>query len=685
MEIILADYAGFCYGVKNAIRKAELASKENNNKIVYTYGSLIHNRQEIQRLANKNIQKLEDIDELTDQDTLIIRSHGVGKTFFKLIKDKEYSFKIIDATCPDVKKAQLLGEKYSDNGYQVLVFGDGKHPEVEGILDWSGINSSALYNEEEARTIKLLPPTILISQTTQDENKFFAIRDILLERDFSMKIENTICSATKNRQEAVKKLALTADVMLIIGSTESSNSNKLYEMAKAVNSETYFIETKLELQKEWYLGKKKIGISAGASTPSWIIEEVMEMMMEDEKSMEAMEMEETMESLFVDHEKELHAGEIVTGVVVQEIKGNLIVDIGLKAEGILAIEEFGDNPIPGVGEEVTAVLLQKSNSEGQPVLSKRKLEDRKRRDKQRDALKTLPTIFENKEELKGVVLRTTKSGLIVECGDIECFMPASQVVEGFVKNLDKFVGEEVRVRIIDLDLKKRLPKIVVSQKVILSEERAVLANDFWSNVEVGSVLNGEVKRMTDFGAFVSLGFLDGLLHVSEISWDKRKSMKDVIAIGDMINVKVIGLDKEQNKVSLSMKALEDNPWAAFLKNHKAGHIVKGRINSIVEYGAFVEVGPCVEGLLHISEVSHERIDKIADVLKVGDEVEVEILDIDEDKKKVSLSKKALEDAPVKEEVQEQNETVYESNDEAVTIGDMLADLNETTESEDKPE
>lgn len=676
MEIIIADNAGFCYGVKRALKKADELKIAYPDKNIYTFGPLIHNQHEIQRLAEEGIIAIDEsqLKTLDKNQPVLVRSHGVGASFFKEYAE---SHLIEDGTCSMVIKAQKLGQAHGLKGERVIVVGDKNHPEVKGILDWSGENSLAILTPVEVLEIPLDKPIFLLSQTTQPEELFETIKTLLYEKTDDISFINTICSATRNRQKETMVLAKQVDVMLIIGSKLSSNTNKLYTISKNINSNTYLVETSDDLDQSWYMGKNKVGITAGASTPDWIIEEVIHKMMEEEKKdTNGMETEETMESLFVDMDSEIHAGQIVTGTVIQIGKENLIVDIGLKAEGILPITDYGDEALPAVGEEVTAVLLKKSNSEGIPVLSKRKLVDRERRERQREALKTLPSIFENKEEIEGTVIRTTKNGLIVQTGDVEGFMPASQIISGFVKNLDKYVGQTVRMRIIDLDLKKRLPKIVFSQKVILEEERKEKESDFWENVSVGKVLKGEVKKLTDFGAFINLGYLDGLLHISELSWDKRARLNDLLSVGDEIQVKVIDLDSENNRISLSLKALEEEPWSAFIKQFAAGHIVKGKVTSIVDYGAFVEVSKGVEGLLHISEISYDHVDKVSDVLKVGDEIEVEILDIDEENRKVSLSKKALETPPEKEAYVEVNTEVAYDEDDTMTLGDVLNSAKE---------
>jgi len=670
MEIFLAPNAGFCYGVKNALKKAE---EIETDRTIYTLGELIHNSQEIDRLKEKKIIPVDNIMELRDDDFLVIRSHGIGKSFYK-----EYGLKknLIDATCPSVKRAHKLAEKYVELGYQVVVFGDANHPEVLGILDWGGPNSVTVINEADINRIDFKKPIFLLSQTTQSVEEFNAIKGLIATRTKNLIVENTICAATRNRQSEVVELAKKVDIMIVIGDKQSSNSNKLFKIAKNYNINSFFIETFKDLKSEWYLYKNKIGITAGASTPSWIIEEVINKMMSEDK----MEKEQTMEELLLEMDNDLQPGDIVEGIVIQVDKENVVVDIGMKAEGMLPIEEYNNEDLPNVGDKITAVLLQKSNSVGFPVLSKRKLVDRKNREFQREALKTLPTKFDNKEEFAGVVTSIAKSGLIVKIDEVEGFLPASQLLlNGYAKNLDKYLGKTVRVRIIDLDLKKRLPKIVLSQKVILSEEREASAKDFWETIEVGKVVVGEVKMLADFGAFINLGYLDGLLHVSELSWNKRDNLKNLLEVGDKINVKIIGIDKEKNKISLSLKALEEDPWQTFIKTHKIGHIIKGTVTSVVDYGAFVNIGKFVEGLLHISEISNEKIAKVSDVLKVGDEIDVEILDIDESGKKVSLSKKSLEAPIIKNEPLVEDKMVYDDDSKAVTLGDILNRNNNSEE------
>lgn len=671
MEIILAPNAGFCYGVKNALKKAEAIETDG---MVYTYGELIHNQQEISRLAEKNIIPIDDVEKIGEEDFLVVRSHGVGKDFYEKYGNRR---NLVDATCPSVKVAHKFATEYAHKGYQIVVFGDARHPEVLGILDWGGSGSVAVGSAEDLERIDFSRPILLLSQTTQSPDDFTYIKNLILEKSNEVVVKDTICSATRNRQGEVVDLAKAVDVMLVIGGRHSSNSNKLYTIAKKYNPCTYFVETSEELVRQWYIGKNKVGITAGASTPGWIIEEVINKMMSEDK----MEKEQTMEELLQEMEKDVQAGDIVEGTVVQVGKENIIIDIGLKAEGILPVDEFEEGQLPSVGDKITAVLLQKSNNVGLPVLSKRKMEERRNREAQREALKSLPSIFDNKEELEGTVVSTAKSGLVVRIvNDVDAFLPASQIlVNGYAKNLDKYVGKTVRVRIIDLDLKKRLPKIVLSQKVILAEEKEANEKDFWETIEVGKVVNGVVKMITDFGAFINLGYMDGLLHVSEVSWNKRENLKNLLAVGDQVNVKIIAIDREKNKISLSLKALEEDPWQAFVRTHKPGHILKGTITSIVDYGAFVSIARMVEGLLHISEISYQKVEKPGDVLKVGEEIEVEILDIDETNKKVSLSKKSLEKPAKKEKEVSEDKMVYNDEPERVTLGDIFKQNSEKEE------
>lgn len=669
MEIILAPHAGFCYGVKNALKKAEAIRTDG---IVYTHGELIHNQQEIDRLKAKGIVPVDDPECIGEEDFLVIRSHGVGKAFYDRYGSRA---NLVDATCPSVKIAHRYAAEYSERGYQVVVFGEASHPEVQGILGWGGPDSVAVKSREDLERIDFSKPVLLLSQTTQAPEDFAAIRDLILEKSEDVVVKDTICNATKSRQGEIEALAAAVDVMIVIGGRHSSNSNKLHAIAKKYNPRTYFVETAADLKESWYAGAKKVGITAGASTPDWIIEEVVRTMSE-----EKMEKEQTMEELLQEMEQDVQAGDIVEGTVVQVGKENIVVDIGLKAEGILSVDEFEEGELPAVGDKIIAVLLQKSNNVGLPVLSKRKLKERKLREAQREALKSLPSMYENKEELEGRVLRTTKSGLVVGIlNDVEAFLPASQIqVAGYAKNLDKYVGKTVRVRIIDLDLKKRLPKIVLSQKAILAEEKEANEKDFWETIEVGKVVNGVVKMITDFGAFINLGYMDGLLHVSEVSWNKRENLKNLLAVGDAVNVKIIAIDREKNKISLSLKALEEDPWQAFLRSHKPGHILTGTVTSIVDYGAFVSIARQVEGLLHVSEISNEKVEKPGDVLKVGQEIEVEILDIDENNRKVSLSKKSLE-KPVAKPASE-DKMVYSDEGGSVTLGDIFKQSAEAEES-----
>lgn len=657
----MAKEAGFCFGVKRAL---DLAYK-NINTDTYSFGPLIHNPQVVADLETQGIKSISEIKTLEKGNTLIIRSHGVGPQIFK--KAKQKAINIVDGTCPFVKKAQMIAYKLHEDGYKVIIVGNSNHPEVQGIRDWAK-DAYIISSVDDAKLLPEINKAGILSQTTLPEKSYNEIINYLQSKINNLKVHNTICLATHLRQEATSELAPKVDMMVVIGGYDSANTCKLADLCQNLGTPTIHIEQAKELKSNMFEGINKIGVTAGASTPDWIIEEVMLKMVEfsEEKNNEV---QEGLAAENVNDVPSIKKGDIITATIVQVDEDQIMVDVGGKSEGIVPkgeISATGDIEDLQLGDKIDVFVIKAENEEGNPILSKRRADRLK-------AWEAIEAAFENNSEIKGDAVEVVKGGILVNVG-VRGFVPASLVERGYVENLEEYIGKELRMRVIELDKSKN--KVVLSQKAILDEEFQLKKQETWVNLEVGQVKSGLVRRLTNFGAFVDIGGVDGLLHVSEISWGRVDHPKDVLEENQEINVVILGLDRDNEKVSLGLKQLSQNPWENAATKYQLNSIVTGKVLRIAPFGAFVEVEPGIEGLVHISQISNEHVEKTEDVLSVGDEVEVKVLKVDTDAQRMSLSIKEAKpkvSAPVKKK-EEKEEYVTGSNDGGFTIGDLYGDL-----------
>ena len=666
MKLLFPKNIGFCFGVKRAIELAE-SNKAKTTEKIYTLGPLIHNEQEIARLASNGIEILQENDLPTAaKSTIITRSHGIGPATIN--KLQVAACHVVDATCPFVKKAQKKVWELAENGYQVIIFGDKNHPEVVALKAWCNEKTVVISSENEANSLELENKCAILAQTTEKGSIFIRICDILIEKQKNLEIFNTICNATSIRQKEVEELAAKVDKMLIIGGKSSSNTLKLVELCQKAGKPVFHIEEKTGINPAWFEPKDTIGIATGASTPDWIIEEVIRTMQE----LDQVVGEESMENEMLNYDfgsnlNNYRKGDVVRGTVVQVKKTAVIVDIGIKAEGVLPLDELGFGSAEEmkdtvkIGDSFDVMILNIENEDGYPLLSKKRADMLGAWDK-------LQASFEAKEELKGVVAGAVKGGLSVNIGNARAFMPASQVERFFIEDLNVYTGATIRVRIIELNKEKN--RIIISQKAIIEEENSAKQEEVWSTINEGDIVIGVVSRITNFGAFIDLGGVDGLLHISEISWKHYKNPADILTVGQQIKVKVISMDKEKKKISLSAKELLENPWQAAEKLYPVDVVVKGKVVRIAPFGAFIELEEGVEGLVHISQVSEKKIAKVEEVLTVGEIVDVRVLGVDLEKKRISLSIKAT-----KEQVAlEVGETVSFNEELSVTVGDVAENI-----------
>lgn len=656
MKVQLAAKAGFCFGVKRAL---DMAEQIVDTKPAVSLGPLIHNQQVVKYLAERGIRVVNTLEEVLAGQVLIIRSHGVGPSVYQEAEKK--GIQVADATCPFVQKAQRLAAGSAQLGQQVIVFGDKLHQEVQGILGWAGKEAIPIQTLAEAKQLPFYPQLAILAQTTQLTENFEEIVQELKLHTKELIVHNTICNATSERQKAARELARTVDIMVVVGGRNSANTQKLANIC-AEFTKTYMIETAEELEVVWFKGAASAGLTAGASTPDWIIKEVYQKM--SEINVNEMDKTNWLESV-----KDIHVGSRVTGKVVKITNDEVVVDIGWKSEGIIPfVDEKGVRQIRSqdqfsAGDEVTAVVIRIENEEGYTVLSKRQADEAA-------AQERLAKLAESKEEFQVKVVEVVKGGLLVDIG-LRGFIPASQIQLGYVEDLNKFLGETLRVKIIEFDPAKR--KVVLSQRIILEEEKAAKRQQLMETLQVGDIVTGVVLRIVNFGAFIDIGGIDGLLHISEMSYARLKHPSEVLKIGDELKVQVLKFDNTTGRLSLGLKQLQENPWDRVAEKYPVGSIVQGVVVRIVPFGAFVELEEGVDGLVHISQLADYHVNKVEDVLTVGDVIRTKVIECKPDAKRISLSLREAdrEILQTRDVEAADSQSDSQSENESMNIGDEL--------------
>ena len=688
MEIKRAEHLGFCGGVRRAITLAELELEKKQQLNVL--GSLVHNPRLIHDMEQRGLKTLSSLSEVEFGDEVMIRAHGSGPSTYDDLKNKQVT--ILDATCPSVKRIFELAKEYSAKGYTILILGEKKHPEVEAIREWSAGTGIIIEAKEDLFSLDPNLKVAVLSQSTLAEEVFetfiFEIRRIFS----SNVVFNTICSATKVRQQAAVDVAKQVDVMLVIGSLQSANARHLYDLCLAVNHKTYLVTGAKDIEAVWFEKVNVVGITAGASVPDWIIKEVecnvleKELKINEEEVAATPEVEEQkatdvevkidqvveeaaetqevpateqeefdMESF---HLPRYTPGDIIKATVVQVGNDEILVDVGQKSEGVIPRKEFSADPsilptdVLNVGDEITVMVIRNEDQEGRLTFSKKRAEQR------HHWVKFTESLNQN-EVLEGKVLELVKGGLIVDIG-VRAFMPASLAERRFTSDLKHLVGETVRVRLIEVDSEKR--RAIVNRKMVLEEEAVAGRDTFWQSTHEGDVVKGVVRRLTKFGAFVDLGGIDGLLHISDLDYYRVKDPSEVVKVDQELELKVLKLDPEAGRISLGLKQMKMEPWEAFSKEFANGDIIQGTVVRITPWGAFVNVRPGIDGLVHISELDNKRVEKVDDVVAVGQEIEAKILEIDLTRKRLSLSLRAMlgEDSYDQDAVDQMIEEVQES-------------------------
>ena len=647
--ITVAKTAGFCFGVSRAVDLVEKLLDEG--KKVTTLGPIIHNPQMVESLAQRGV-KIADTPEQTDKDTtLVIRSHGVTLDVMNRIEQCGLSFR--DATCPFVKKIHKIVAEDSAAGEIVLIAGDESHPEIKGIIGHlSGEYHTFCDCQELATLLDKFPewknkPLCMVAQTTFDIKEWKNSLKMLQKVCTNGKIFDTICSATSDRQTEAEKLAKQSDVMIVIGGRHSSNTNKLYRICKSCCENTYLIESKEELPLDSIRGAEKIGVTAGASTPASIIKEVLVTMSEEIKNTEeskAENFEELLEESFKNYNTNGRVRGIVVGVTPTEVR----VDVGRKQTGIVPLSELSNDPnaktedLVQMGDELDLIIMKTNDQEGTILLSKKLVDSQKGWDEIADA-------YENKTVVHGVVTDVIKGGVLALTNGIKVFIPASQATATRGEALEGLLKKEVDFRIIETTGKNNRRRAVGSIRSVLEDERKKKEEEFWANAEVGKVYNGVVKSLTSYGAFVDIGGIDGMVHISELSWKRIKHPSEVVNVGDQVEVYIKALDQEKGKISLGYKKAEDNPWEILKNQYPEGTVCEVEIVGLTQFGAFARIIDGIDGLIHVSQISNERVEKPEDVLSVGQKVTVKITAIDFEKKRISLSMKAAFDNNAAEE------------------------------------
>ena len=633
MQIILAKTAGFCFGVNRAVKLTyELLEQ---GRPVATIGPLIHNPQVVEDLESKGAITCDSVDDVPDGCEVVIRSHGVGQSVYDKISTRRLAYH--DATCPFVTKIHKIAARAGAEGAMLLVAGDAKHPEVQGIVGHTTGKVEVFANLAELE--KLLPELtqqksiFAVAQTTFNVQSWETCKEFLKNQCTNAKIFDTICNATWARQQEAEDLSQKCDHMVVIGGHHSSNTQKLLQVAarhtKAIN-----VETADELDPAWLAGAARVGVTAGASTPSSIIEEVLNSMSEEIRDDMSFE-----EMLAASEAKPLYAGKIVKAKVISVSPTECVVGIdGSKHTGIVKLSEMSHDPnakmedLVKVDDELDLVVVKTNDQEGVDTLSRVRFEAQK-------GMKDVSEAAENGTVMEGDVMEANKGGVVVNVKGVRVFVPRSQATMRRDEDYTKLVGQHVKLVITECAGRK----IVGSINKVTAEENKAKRDEFWKNVEVDKQYTGVVKSLTSYGAFVDIGGVDGLCHISELSWNNIKHPSEVVSVGDTIEVYVKSYDPENQKVSLGYKKEEDNPWEKLKNEYPIGSEFEAPVVSITKFGAFVRILPGIDGLVHISEISNERVNKVSDVLKVGDMVKVKLINVDFDRKRISLSMKACLD------------------------------------------
>ena len=637
MSITVAKSAGFCFGVSRAVETVEREVKAG--KQVATLGPIIHNRHAVHHFEEMGVGVIQTPEDAIPGSTVIIRSHGVSKAVYQRLNNA--GVEVVDATCPFVKRIHDIVSREEQEGYLPVIIGTRSHPEVEGIAGWCDRcrifeNPEELENWIKSEGISADLPICMVSQTTSTESLWKKCCEIAKKQFTNLKIFDTICRATESRQSEAAKLSSICQAMVVVGDVSSSNTGRLAMICREHCGKVTLVDNATELEPDFFRGVSDVGITAGASTPAWIIKEVNKTMSEILTNDAVME--ESFAELLEQSIKTLNTGDKVIGTVTGIGNTEVQVDLGTKHAGYIPYDEVSTDPsvkpedILKVGDEIEVFVVRVNDQEGTVQLSKKKLDGMKVWD-------DMAAYVEEKTTVEGTVTEENKGGLVVNIKGIRVFIPASQ--SGVAKGGDMagMVGKTVKLKVTEVNRARR--RVIGSIRAVSSEERKAAQEKIWNEIQEGAKYHGTVKSLTQYGAFVDIGGVDGMVHVSELSWNRIKNPAEVVKVGDEIDVYVISFDAEKRKISLGYKTAEMNPWNQFMTNYNVGDVVDAKIVKLMTFGAFAEILPGVDGLIHISQIADKRIGKPEDVLAEGQEVQVKITEVDAENKRISLSIRAL--------------------------------------------
>ncbi|MDD6882310.1 MAG: bifunctional 4-hydroxy-3-methylbut-2-enyl diphosphate reductase/30S ribosomal protein S1 [Eubacteriales bacterium] len=661
-QVIVAKNAGFCFGVRRAVEMAQ------NSAPAVTLGPIIHNPFVVDQLKAQGVSSVSSMKEIPSGSRVVIRSHGVSRAEKQALEEMGCCVK--DATCPFVNRIHEMAREAGEKGIPLIVLGEAEHPEVRGILGWTSGFAIAVSDAAEIDALPELDCAIVVGQTTMPKRRFDELAKLVLQRVRHGDVRQTICTATLQRQAEAVEIAGKVDVMLVVGSRESSNSAKLYQLCRSVQERTYLVETAKDLENIPVFPEEHIGITAGASTPDCIIKEVVARMNDIEKQVipseelkEQAEVPATESDFMADVEKtlvQIRPGQTITGTVVQITDDEVCVNVGYKADGLVKKADLSSTDVK-IGDEIEVEVVKVNDGEGNVLLSQRNIVNRKSWDE-------IMAKYEAGEFVNGVGKEAVKGGLLADVMGVRTFIPASQLSLRYVEKIDTFVGQEMTLKIIEVDKAKK--RIVASRKAVLIAEEAEKKKAIWASLEVGSIVKGIVRRLADFGAFVDIGGVDGLVHVTDLSWGRVHHPSDVVSVGQEIDVKILNVDPERERISLSYKATQPRPWTVAAEMFPVGSVVEGKVVRITTFGAFVELMPGLDGLVHISQCALTRIAKVEDAVQVGDVVRVKVLDVNTEAKRISLSirevleDEALENVPADENLGDEYEIAGATEPEA---------------------
>ena len=637
MQIILAKTAGFCFGVDRAVEMVNESVRRGNKTA--TLGPIIHNRHVVERFLKQGVRELDSPEQAEPGETVIIRAHGVPEQVQQALCAR--GVPVLDATCPFVKKIHTIVKNETQKGRKIIIFGSPAHPEVEAIASFCREPLIVQSPEELENWLREAPerrnlPISMVSQTTSSQKMWKSCAEIAKKVCTNCEIFDTICRATEMRQEEAAILSQKCDAMVVVGDARSSNTGRLAMICEQYCKKVSLVDQADDLEMSLFSGANTVGITAGASTPSWIIKEVNNKMSEELKVETAQE--ENFAELLEQSLKTLNNGDKVTGTVMAVGSTEIEVDLGTKHTAYIPLEDFSGDPnvkpeeAVKVGDQIEAIVVHVNDGEGVVRLSKKRLEAGK-------AWEEIEAAAENKDIVEGVVTEENKGGIVVNVKGIRVFVPASQSGVAKGGDLGELLKKNVQLRITEVNRARR--RVVGSIRSVASEQRKAAQEKIWSEIEVGKQYHGTVKSLTSYGAFVDIGGVDGMVHVSELSWNRIKNPSEVVKVGDEIDVFVIALDPEKRKISLGYKTEANNPWTLFTNQFQVGDVVKVKIVKLMTFGAFAEIIPGVDGLIHISQIADRRIGKPEDVLSEGQEVDAKIIDIDQEHKRISLSIRAL--------------------------------------------